>query len=119
MLREGPIPRFLHGVIEYVAGVLFIAAPFLLGFDESSAQVLSIVLGIAILILAASSEGPTGMVSQIPVTLHVALDYALVIVLVAAPFLFGFSGEAASTAFFLVLGVAHLMVTIGTRFKSV
>ena len=34
------------------------------------------------------------------------------------PGLLGFSGEAASTAFFLIMGVAHLMLSIGTRFRG-
>ncbi len=34
MLREGPIPRLVHGLLEYVVGVFLIAAPFLLGYDE-------------------------------------------------------------------------------------
>jgi hypothetical protein len=38
-------------------------------------------------------------------------------VLIAAPFLFGFSDESGPTALFIILGVAHLLVTIGTRFK--
>jgi hypothetical protein len=37
--------------------------------------------------------------------------------MIAAPFLFGFSREGAPTAFFIVLGVVHLLVTIGTRFR--
>jgi hypothetical protein len=38
--------------------------------------------------------------------------------LVAAPFLFGFSGEGPPTAAFIALGVVHLLVTVGTRFRS-
>ena len=50
--------------------------------------------------------------------MHVLLDYALAAVLVASPFLFGFTDETAATAFFIVLGVVHLLVTIGTRFRD-
>jgi hypothetical protein len=45
------------------------------------------------------------------------LDLAVVAFLVAAPFLFGFSGEGTATAFFMVLGVWHLLLTIATRFR--
>ena len=44
------------------------------------------------------------------------LDYVLAIALIAAPFVLGFSDETAPTAFFIVIGVVHLLVTIGTRF---
>lgn len=117
MLRQGPIPRFLHGAIEYIAGVLLIAAPFLFGFDAGAAVALSIVAGVVVIVVAASTEGPTSLVNSIPIPAHLLLDFALAAVLIAAPFLFGFSGESAPTAFFIVLGVLHLLVTIGTRFK--
>ncbi|MGI8595930.1 MAG: hypothetical protein ACR2LY_01405, partial [Thermoleophilaceae bacterium] len=37
--------------------------------------------------------------------------------LIAAPFLFGFNTESAPLAVFLVMGVAHLLITIATRFR--
>ncbi len=117
MLRQGPIPRFLHGFIEYAAGVLLIVAPFLLSFASDAAVALSIVAGVVVIVIAASTEGPTSLINSIPLAAHVLLDYALVAVLIAAPFLFGFSSESTPTAFFIVLGVLHLLVTIGTRFK--
>ncbi|MEA2184538.1 MAG: hypothetical protein QOD83_799 [Solirubrobacteraceae bacterium] len=118
MLRQGPIPRFLHGVIEYAAGVLLIAAPFLFAFKTDAAVAVSIVAGVIVIAIAASTDGPSSLVNSIPISAHLLLDFALAAVLIAAPFLFGFSGEGAPTAFFLVLGVAHLVVTIGTRFKE-
>lgn len=118
MMRDGPIPLPIHGIIEYLAGVLFIAAPFLLGYDSGAAEALSIVIGVVIIAIAASTDGPTSLVNQIPRPAHVALDYVLAILLIALPFLAGFSGETAPTVFFIVLGVAHLLITIGTKFRS-
>jgi hypothetical protein len=118
MLRQGPIPRFVHGAIEYVAGVLLIAAPFLFGFKASAAVAVSIVAGVLVLVVAASSDGPTSLVNSVPISAHLLLDVGLAAVLIAAPFLFGFNAESAPTAFFIVLGVAHLLMTIGTRFQA-
>ncbi len=118
MMRDGPIPLFVHGVIEYVAAALFIAAPFLLSFDSGTATALSIVIGVVVLGLAASTDGPTSLVDQVPRSAHVALDYVLVVLLIALPFLAGFSDETTPTAFFIVIGVAHLLITIGTRFRG-
>lgn len=117
MMRDGPIPLFAHGVIEYAAAVLFIAAPFLLSFDSGTATALSIVVGVVLLGLAAATDGPTSLVNQVPRPAHVALDYVLVVLLIALPFLAGFSDETEPTALFIVVGVAHLLITIGTRFK--
>ncbi len=117
MLRDGVIPRFVHGLVEYVAGVLLIAAPFLFDYGANAAVAVSVVLGVLVIGIAASTEGPTSLTNAIKIDLHVILDYVLAVVLIATPFIFGFSGEGAPTAVFIVLGVAHLLITIGTRFK--
>jgi hypothetical protein len=118
VLRQGPISRFLHGAIEYAAGVLLIAAPFLFGFESNAAVAVSIMAGLLILVVASSTDGPTSLVNSIPISVHLLLDLALAAVLVASPFLFAFNDESAPTAFFIVLGVAHLLITIGTRFQT-
>jgi FtsH-binding integral membrane protein len=117
MLRQGPISRFLHGAFEYVAGVLLIAAPFLFAFESNAAVAMSIVVGVVVIAVAASTEGPSSLINSLPISVHLLLDFVLSAVLIASPFLFAFSDESAPTAFFIVLGVLHLLVTIGTRFK--
>jgi len=116
MFKQGPIPAFVHGLVEYVAGALFIAAPFLFAFDSDTATAVSIVAGVVVLIVTASTAMSTGLIKSIPVPAHVVLDYLLAILLIASPFLFGFDEDGTATAFFIVLGVIHLLVTIGTRF---
>ena len=118
MFKQGPVPAFVHGVIEYVAGALLIAAPFLFAFDDDTATAVSIVAGVVILVVTASTALPTGLIKSIPVQAHVILDFAMAAVLIAAPFLFGFSDDGTATAFFIVLGVVHLLLTIATRFVS-
>jgi hypothetical protein len=117
MLREGPIPRFVHGLLEYGAAVLLVIAPFVLSFDSGAAIAASLIVGVVVLVVAASTEGPTSLVNQIPLAAHVVLDYVLAVALLAIPFVAGFSDETAPTAFFIALGVVHLLVTIGTRFR--
>ena len=116
MFKQGPVPVFVHGVIEYLAAALFIAAPFLFSFDSGTAKAVAIVAGVLVLIIAASTDMSTGLAKTIPLPAHVLLDYLLAILLIASPFLFGFSGDGTATAFFIVLGVLHLLITIGTRF---
>jgi VIT1/CCC1 family predicted Fe2+/Mn2+ transporter len=116
MFKQGPVPAFVHGVIEYLAAVLFIAAPFLFAFDDDTATAASIVAGVLILVVTASTALPTGLIKSIPVQAHAVIDFALAAVLIAAPFLFGFTDDGTATAFFIVLGVVHLLLTIATRF---
>jgi len=42
----------------------------------------------------------------------------LAAVLIASPFLFGFSDESTPTAIFIAAGVLHLLLTIATRFGA-
>ena len=118
MYKQGPVPAFVHGVIEYLAAALFIAAPFLVSCDDDTATAVSIVVGVLLLIVTASTALPTGLIKSIPVQAHAVIDFLLAAVLIASPFLFGFSDDGTATAFFIVLGVVHLLVTIGTRFVS-
>jgi hypothetical protein len=118
MFKQGPIPAFVHGVIEYLAAALLIAAPFLFSFDDDTATAVSIVVGVLLLILTASTALPTGLIKSVPVQAHAMIDFLLAAALIASPFLFGFSDDGTATAFFIVLGVVHLLLTIATRFVS-
>ena len=108
----------VHGVLEYVVGALLIAAPFLLDFDSGQATASSIVLGLLLLAFTAMSAIPTALVKGITVALHAGGDVVFAGILIALPFVLGFSAETAPTALFIVLGVVHLLVTIGTRFPA-
>jgi hypothetical protein len=117
MLNQGPVPVLVHGGLEYVVGVLFIAAPFLFGFDSSAATAAAVVVGLLLLAFTATSALPTGLVRLVSIGVHVTVDFVLAVLLVALPFILGFTAEAAPTALFIVVGVLHLLVTIATRFS--
>ncbi len=116
MFKKGPIPAFVHGLLEYVVAILLIVSPFLFSFESDTATGIAIAAGVVVLIVNASTAMSTGLVKSIPVQAHVMLDYALAILLIASPFLFGFEDDGTATAFFLVLGIVHLLLTIATRF---
>jgi hypothetical protein len=116
MFKKGPVPAFVHGLLEYVGAVLLIAAPFVFSFDSDTATGISIAAGVVVLMVNASTAMSTGIIKSIPVQAHVMLDYLLAVLLIASPFLFAFDDDESATAFFLVLGVVHLLMTIATRF---
>ena len=93
MLKEGPVPVLVHGASEYVVGVLFIAAPFLFGFDSNAATAAAVVVGLVVLAFTASSDLPTGLVSSVTIGVHVTVDLVLAVLLVALPFILGFTDE--------------------------
>src|ERR671916_746384 len=116
MFKRGPIPPFVHGVLDYLLAALLIAAPFVIGFDADAAPALSIAAGVAVLMLGAFPAWTTGIVKMIPPVAHAMLDYGLAALLIALPFLAGFSDDGEASAFFVVMGVVGLLLTIATRF---
>ena len=115
MLRQGPIPRFAHSLIEYLGGAFLIVAPFLFDYN-GGATAASIIAGVALIFLAAVSDAPLGLIPQIPGGGHILFDYLLAALFIGAPFIFGFSDESAPTAVFITGGVAFLLVAVGTRY---
>ncbi|MGZ4597114.1 MAG: SPW repeat domain-containing protein [Actinomycetes bacterium] len=118
MLSQGPVPAVVHGLLEYAMGCLLIAAPFLFGFDATAATAAAVVIGLVLLAFTASSALPTGLVPSISVGVHVTVDLVLAALLVASPFVLGFTSDGPPTALFITLGVLQLLVTIGTRFPA-
>jgi thiamine transporter ThiT len=118
LMQEGPIPVAVHGSVEYAAGILFIAAPLVFRFGADAALILSIATGIVLLIVAATTSGPTSLVNAMSLSVHVVLDYVLAIGFITAPFVFRFSDERNETVFFLTVGIVHLLMTVGTRFVA-
>ena len=115
MLHNGRFPLVVHEVAEYLAGVLLIVAPFLLDFGGTATAV-SIVAGVLVLVLAATTDWAPAVMRAIPLAAHSALDLAVAALLVAAPFIFGFTDDGAATGLFIALGVVHLLLTLGTRY---
>jgi hypothetical protein len=118
MVKQGPIPAFVHSLIEYIAGALLIAAPLLLDYDSGAATAASIILGVLVLFLVATTTSTMSLINQVPLSMHIVFDYVIAAVLIASPFLFGFSGESTPTAIFIAAGVVWLMLSIGTRYRK-
>jgi hypothetical protein len=116
MFKKGPIPPLLHGLVDYLFGAFLIAAPFLFTFEAGAAKATGIVGGVVVLVLAACTAWATGLIKSIPPSAHAIFDLIIAVVLIAAPFLFGFSDETSATAVFIVAGVLDLLFAIATRF---
>jgi hypothetical protein len=121
------IPWILHELIEYIAGVFLILAPFLFfgegqgvgeGLD-TAAFPLFIAVGVVLVALQLLSHGKASVAELLPMRVHATLDYLVAIFLILSPFLFGLTAESEPQAALLVpilLGVAHLVITLLTRF---
>src|ERR1700742_3206042 len=106
------ITKSIHAyLIDYPVAIVLIAAPFVLKLGESEpvAIWLSVVAGVAALLLAALTDHPTGLVRIIPYWLHLWVDRAVGLVFVVAPFAFRFSGL--DVWYYWVLAAAALLTT--------
>jgi len=104
------VTKTMHAYIDYPVGLLLIAAPFILGIGASNpiAMWLSVVTGVAALILTFLTDHETGVVKVLPYSFHLMVDFAVGVAFVAAPFILGFKGL--DMAYYTVLGLTVLAV---------
>jgi hypothetical protein len=106
------ITKSIHAyLIDYPVAILLMVAPFVLKLGPSGpfALWLSVVSGVAALLLAALTDHPTGLVRVIPYWLHLWVDRAVGMVFIIAPFAFRFTGLDAW--YYWVLAAAVLLTT--------
>lgn len=120
MFRQGPLSVTAHSVAEPFLVALLIAAPFLFGFSGQAAPTaVSLVAGVAILVVSMSTCWRLSLVKVVPLVAHAMLDLGLGALLVASPFLFGFKDDStAATVFFILFGLAEILATLATRWTG-
>jgi len=86
------ITKSIHAyLIDYPFAIVLLVAPFVLKLGPVATW-LSVVAGIAALLLPAMTDHPTGLIRIIPYWLHLWVDRAVGVVFVFAPFAFKFAG---------------------------
>ena len=84
----------VHGIIDYVMGILLLASPYLFGFATGGVkQWLPMALGLAMLGMSLLTRYELGAIRLIPMPAHLAVDGLSGALLAVSPWLFGFSGE--------------------------
>lgn len=86
------IPTRIHGVIDYLMGVVLIVAPWVLGFAEGRAETwVPVILGAGAIVYAMVTNYELGLVGLISMPMHLAFDAVGGIFLALSPWLFGFA----------------------------
>jgi hypothetical protein len=86
------LPTKIHGFLDYLVGALLVASPWLFDFANGGArQWVPIVLGAGTIAYSLATDYELGIVRALPVPVHLALDVAGGAMLIASPWLFGFS----------------------------
>ncbi len=114
-----PISRRVHGVLDYSAAPLVLAAPALIGFsDDKAPATLSYVVGGSILGLTAFTRAEWGLVKAVPFKTHLALDVMTALTCLSAPWLFGFAQNDKARNTFLGIGATLLMTGLLSERKE-
>ncbi len=86
------IPTRVHGVLDYLVGILLLVAPWPLGFPHQDvATAVPVALGAAAIVYSLLTDYEWGLVPALPMPVHLLLDAASGVVLAASPWLFGFA----------------------------
>ncbi len=107
-------PRFItksiHAYLDYPVALGLMAMPFLFGLGEGNVLAfwLSIVTGVAALLLTVLTDHHLGVIRVLPYSLHLAVDGLVGIAFVIAPLALGFTGI--EFWYYMVLGLTVLTV---------
>mgnify|MGYP000954208646 CR=1 FL=1 len=106
------IPTRVHGVLDYLFGILYIALPLLLNWPQPAAGIL-MMLGAGVLLYSILTRYELGLIKVIPMPVHLAIDLLGGLLLLAAPFL-GLVDESVR-GWFWALGAIELVITLLTN----
>ena len=104
------ITKEIHAYLDYPVAIGLIIMPFILGLGSLNplAMWLSVVTGIAALVLTILTDHHLGLIRVLPYKLHLTVDFMVGLAFVAIPFILGFAGLEA--AYYWVIGATVLVV---------
>jgi hypothetical protein len=103
----------VHGVMDYLMGVLLIAAPWLLDFARGGAETwIPVVLGASTILYSLFTDYEYSLSRSISMRTHLNIDLASGIFLAASPWLFGFNEYVYLPH--LILGIAEIGAVLMT-----
>jgi hypothetical protein len=101
----------MHGMLDYGAGVLLIAAPWIFGFSDASdaAVIVPIAIGALIILQSLITDYEMSLARIIPMPVHLMMDILAGAFLALSPVIFGFTDEGTNVWLpHVVAGVALL-----------
>lgn len=104
----------MHGIMDYLMGIVLIIAPWLFGFaNGGAAQWVPIVLGLGALVYSMITDYELGLLKIISMKVHLWIDLVAGIFLAASPWIFGFAQEVYLPH--LILGILEIGASLMTQ----
>jgi hypothetical protein len=108
------IPTRVHGVLDYLMGIVLIASPWIFDFDDGGAKTwVPVILGAGVIAYSLITKYELGLVGVLAMPVHLILDLASGLLLAVSPWLFGFADEIWEPH--LILGVLEIGAALMTR----
>jgi hypothetical protein len=104
----------VHGVLDYLMGILLIATPWLFGFAQGGPETyIPVVLGCAVILYSLCTNYELGVFKLISMKGHLTLDFISGLFLAASPWIFGFNDVVYLPH--LILGIAEIGASLMTQ----
>lgn len=112
------LPPAIHGILDYVIVVYFLLAPALFTLTPTVATI-SYLLGTVHLMMTLFTKFTLGIKKIIPFRIHGFVELIVAILLIVMPALMGESVTFYDSLFFILTGVALLLIWILSRYKQI
>jgi|SRR4051794_8462513 uncharacterized membrane protein YtjA (UPF0391 family) len=112
------IPKFYHGVVDYLSALVLIIGPNIFGFAGigGAAAWVPRIIGVLILLQALMTDYELGLMKVIPMSMHLMTDYVVGAVMLLSPFLFGFYDDSrAAMVLMIAMGLVGLAAAYLTQ----
>jgi hypothetical protein len=111
------LPAWFHAIADYAVGFGLIIVALAVG-GSGKAVATGVVVGAVVLLVSMLTKYPLGVAKVLPFTVHSGGDYLAALLLIVAPFALGFnSSDTGLTAFYIVAGIAVLLVSLITNYQ--
>ena len=114
------VPTAVHGVLDYLVGIVLILAPVLFGFTDvgGAAVALPRLLGGLLIFYSLLTNYELGIFKLIPMPYHLMVDFIAALLLAISPWLFHFSDQPSKVWYsHVVVGIAVLIVSLCTKME--
>jgi hypothetical protein len=109
------IPTALHGIVDYVVGLVLAGLPLYLGWP-ARAQATFIAIGLVVIGYSAFTDYEFGVFRYLRVRLHLFLDALIGVLLLASPFLLSLPDN--HYALILAIGTLALVLAATTEVRA-
>jgi hypothetical protein len=112
------IPTYVHGILDYVVGIILLIAPNLFGFSRLGGAPVDVArtIGLIFIVMALFTNYELGLFKVLPMRTHLVIDYIASIFLVLSPWLLGFNHQSNNVWLpHVVVGVIYFVITLMTQ----